>query len=66
MALQEASAYRTVSQPRVMVFAGVFPVALLAKEHEAIYKSKGEALREILTRQERQCTLSHWQLSWLN
>ena len=40
-ALRVASAYRIVSEPTVMVFAGVIPIALLAKERQAIYKRKG-------------------------
>ena len=65
-ALRVASAYRTVSEPAVMVIAGVIPVALLAKERKAIYRRKGENLREVVAREERQRTLNEWQLSWQN
>ena len=65
-ALRVASAYRTVSEPAVMVIAGVIPVALLARERQAIYKRKGDEPREVVAREERQHTLDEWQLSWQN
>ncbi|XP_054288152.1 uncharacterized protein LOC129003849 [Macrosteles quadrilineatus] len=40
-ALRVASAYRTVSEPAILVIAGVIPVKLLAAERKAIYQRQG-------------------------
>lgn len=44
-ALQVLSAYRTVSEPAVMVIAGMIPAALLAKERKTTYTREREDSR---------------------
>lgn len=63
-ALRVASAYRTVSEPAVLVIAGVIPVALLAKERKAVYHRKAEVGKAMASRDERARTLEIWQAAW--
>lgn len=63
-ALRVASAYRTVSEPAVLVIAGVIPIDLLAKERRAIYLKKPEIGKKAASREERLRTLECWQRSW--
>ncbi|XP_046687122.1 uncharacterized protein LOC124372755, partial [Homalodisca vitripennis] len=63
-ALRVASAYRTVSEPAVLVIAGVIPVKLLAEERKAIYQRKGEIGKERATSKERTRTYRQWQELW--
>ncbi|XP_046679324.1 uncharacterized protein LOC124366767 [Homalodisca vitripennis] len=64
-ALRVASAYRTVSEPAVLVVAGVIPVKLLAEERKAIYQRKGEIGKEPhATSSERTRTYRQWQGLW--
>ncbi|XP_046688647.1 uncharacterized protein LOC124374485 [Homalodisca vitripennis] len=63
-ALRVASAYRTVSEPAVLVIAGVIPVKLLAEERKAIYQRKGEIGKERATSEERTRTYRQWQELW--
>lgn len=65
-ALRVASAYRTVSEPAVLVVAGVIPVKLLAEERKAIYHRKGEADKDTVRREERARTYRRWQEMWEN
>ena len=60
-ALRVASAYRTVSEPAVLVVAGVIPVKLLAVERKAIYQRRGE---DQARTEERTRTYQLWQESW--
>lgn len=63
-ALRIASAYRTVSEPAVMVLAGVVPVHLLARERQVIYRRRDEGDRAAVAAEERENTLTAWQASW--
>jgi len=63
-ALRVASAYRTVSEPAVLVIAGVIPIHLLARERQAIYRRRAEANRATVATEEREHTLVEWQTSW--
>lgn len=63
-ALRIVSAYRTVSEPAVMVLAGTIPIHLLAMERQRIYEKRGEGDRNRVARLEREQTLSSWQESW--
>lgn len=65
-ALRVSCAYRTVSEPAVLVIAGVVPVGLLALERKAIYERKGEIGRARATKEERERTMTRWQESWSN
>lgn len=56
-ALQVVSAYRTFLEAAVVI-ARVIPVAFLVKKRKAIYSYKVDDLREVLAREERQCTLT--------
>ncbi|XP_054272570.1 UDP-glycosyltransferase UGT5-like [Macrosteles quadrilineatus] len=60
-ALRVASAYRTVSEPAVLVIAGVIPVKLLAVERKAIYRRRGE---DEARTEERTRTYQLWQEGW--
>lgn len=59
-----ASDYGTVSEALVMVITGVVLLALLAKKRKANYTHKGENLRVMVAHEERQRTITEWQLSW--
>lgn len=63
-ALRVASAYRTVSEPAVLVIAGVIPIALLARERQAIYRRKAEGNPDTVQAEERTRTLRCWQEDW--
>lgn len=63
-ALRVASAYRTVSEPAVLIIAGVIPIALLAGERQAIYRRREEADKKKVRQEERASTLASWQESW--
>lgn len=65
-ALRVACAYRTVSEPAVLVIAGVVPVGLLALERKKIYERKREAGRARASKEERARTMTKWQESWSN
>lgn len=62
-ALRVVSAYRTVSEPAVLVVAGVIPVALLAQERKRLYIRKRRT-GEVGTANERDATLAEWQRLW--
>lgn len=63
-ALRVTCAYRTVSEPAVLVIAGVIPVGLLALERKAIYEKKSEIGRALASTEERALTMRKWQDSW--
>ncbi|XP_054283423.1 uncharacterized protein LOC129000486 [Macrosteles quadrilineatus] len=63
-ALRVASAYRTVSEPAVMVIASVIPVFHLARERQAIYRRRPEVDRETAAREERNRSFDRWQREW--
>lgn len=65
-ALRIASAYRTVSEPAIMVVAGVIPIFLLAKERKRVYERKQlEEDRSIVRSEERDRILAEWQQCWI-
>lgn len=63
-ALRVASAYRTVSEPAILVIAGVIPIDLLAKERKTVFLRKSEVGRKIASQEERSRTMECWQASW--
>ncbi|XP_054283430.1 uncharacterized protein LOC129000490 [Macrosteles quadrilineatus] len=63
-ALRVPSAYRTVSEPAVLVIAGVIPVKLLAAERKAIYQRQGYIGKDAARTEERSRTFQMWQESW--
>ncbi|XP_018799939.1 PREDICTED: uncharacterized protein LOC108975699 [Bactrocera latifrons] len=62
-ALRVASAYRTVSEPAVLVISGVIPIDLLAKERRQLWLWKKDGIEtHMATRQQaRKQTLELWQ-----
>lgn len=48
--MHAVSAYRTISEPAVIVTAGRVHVVILAKECKAINSRKGEGLREVVVK----------------
>lgn len=63
-ALRVASAYRTVSEPAVLLIAGAVPIDLLAMEKRAIYLRRSEGNRDSIAREERARTIQAWQRLW--
>lgn len=63
-ALRVASAYRTVSEPAVLVVAGVMPIDLLAKERKIAYQRKMEIGGETARREARNQMMESWQRAW--
>lgn len=63
-ALRITSAYRTVSEPAVLVIAGVIPVALLAEERKQVYQTKQELGKKSAAEEARKNTLAKWQTIW--
>ncbi|XP_049308710.1 uncharacterized protein LOC125777657 [Bactrocera dorsalis] len=65
-ALRVASAYRTVSEPAVLVISGVIPIDLLAKERRQLWLWKKDGIEiHMATRQQaRKQTLELWQDRW--
>ncbi|XP_046685125.1 uncharacterized protein LOC124370866 [Homalodisca vitripennis] len=63
-ALRVCCAYRTVSEPAVLVIAGVIPIKLLAGERKAIYQRQGEIGKDTARTEERSRTYQQWQNSW--
>lgn len=59
-ALRIASAYRTVSEPAVLVIAGVIPIDLLALERKRVYDGNGTVSRAAA----RSHTMDEWQSRW--
>lgn len=63
-AIRVASAYRTVSEPAVLIIAGVAPIELLARERKAVYERKAEVGKELATIEAKARTLERWQTLW--
>lgn len=65
-ALRVASAYRTVSEPAVLVISGVIPIDLLAKERRQLWLWKKDGIEiHMATRQQaRKQTFELWQDRW--
>lgn len=63
-ALRVTCAYRTVSEPAVLVIAGMIPIGLLAMERKAVHERKAEVGRERACIEERACTMRKWQEAW--
>ncbi|XP_054259233.1 uncharacterized protein LOC128983977 [Macrosteles quadrilineatus] len=59
-AFRVASAYRTVSEPAVLVIAGVIPVKLLAAERKAIYQRQGYIGKDAARTEERSRTFQSY------
>uniref|UniRef100_A0A1B6JZR0 Uncharacterized protein n=1 Tax=Homalodisca liturata TaxID=320908 RepID=A0A1B6JZR0_9HEMI len=59
-ALRISSAYRTVSEPAVLVIAGVIPIDLLALERKRVYDGNGTVSRATA----RSHTMDEWQTRW--
>ncbi|XP_046683487.1 uncharacterized protein LOC124369515 [Homalodisca vitripennis] len=64
VALRVCTAYRTVSEPAVLVVAGVIPVNLSAGERKAIYQRQGEIGKDTARTEGRSRTYQQWQNSW--
>ncbi|XP_046834335.1 uncharacterized protein LOC124431019 [Vespa crabro] len=56
-ALRIASAYRTASEPAILVIAGVIPIAPLAKELKAVHLRKTEVVTTAPSKEERKKTI---------
>lgn len=56
--LRVASAHRTVSEPGMIVIAGVIPMALHAAKRRCIYLKKGEGSKEAVACDWRKLALS--------
>lgn len=63
-ALRVTSAYRTVSEPAVLVIAGVVPIHLLADETRRVFIRRNEQQRRAIRNEERTATLASWQQIW--
>lgn len=63
-ALRIASAYRTVSEPAVLVIAGVIPIDLLAEERKNVYDKKGHLGKKKAAEEARDLTVRKWQRAW--
>lgn len=63
-ALRVVSSYRTVSEPAVLVVAGVMPIDLLAAEKKHIYERKEEVGKETATVEAKALTMQLWQERW--
>lgn len=63
-ALRIASSYRTVSEPAVLVIAGVIPIDLLASERKQIHDLREEHQPELAREAARKESLRHWGERW--
>lgn len=63
-ALRVACAYRTVSEPAVLVIAGVTPISLLANERKRIFERKRVVGKAQASIEARARTLERWQEIW--
>lgn len=63
-ALRITSAYRTVSEPAVLVIAGVTPIDLLAAQRKYVYEKKAELGIEAATAEGKALTQRKWQERW--
>lgn len=62
MALRVAMAYRTVSTTAAQVIAGIIPIHLLIDERRRMMDREGP--REAVRKEEREITLTKWQLEY--
>lgn len=60
-ALRVACAYRTVSEPAVLLIAGIIPIDLLAKKRKRVYERKGEEDRTRVKIEEHENVLLAWE-----
>lgn len=63
-ALRIASAYRTVSEPAVLVIASVIPIVHLARERIEAYRAKRQIEADPPLETPREVTLRRWQTEW--
>lgn len=63
-ALRVACSYRTVSEPAVLVIAGVIPIDLLAQERRFVYQTKVDLGLLPARRTARTNTILAWQQRW--
>lgn len=65
-ALRVASAFRTISMEAVCVISGTLPLRVLAEERRILYQRKKSTTlsAEELGTEERQRSISRWQLQW--
>lgn len=63
-ALRICSSYRTVSEPAIMVIAGVIPIELMAEERKKIHDTKDNLGREEAWKVAREYTMLYWQEKW--
>ena len=63
-ALRVTSAYRTVSEPAILVLAGSPPIHLLAQERRVIYLRGLKTPRSQAAKEARKETLRIWQQTW--
>lgn len=66
-ALRVASAYRTVSEPAVLVISGTIPIDLLAEERKALWRTRTQISRineETTPSEARAQIMQRWQDRW--
>ncbi|XP_033228922.1 uncharacterized protein LOC117180535 [Belonocnema kinseyi] len=63
-ALRVACSYRTVSEPAILVVAGVIPIYLQARERKYIYRKKSEIGKQEAKRQARAYNRDQWNTRW--
>ena len=63
-ALRVASAYRTVSEPAVLVIAGVMPIDLMARERKQAYQRKPELGNIAAASEAREHAPHTWKERW--
>ena len=64
-ALRVTSSYSTVSEPTVLVFAGVIPVDLLAQTRNFVHEIEGTLGRGRSREVAREQALGAWQARWI-
>ncbi|WP_236254242.1 hypothetical protein, partial [Rhodococcus sp. NKCM2511] len=62
--LRIASSYRTVSEPAVLVVAGVFPIDLLAQERQFVHQKRSVLGKEEASRLARSTSIETCQSRW--
>ncbi|XP_046817454.1 uncharacterized protein LOC124423599 [Vespa crabro] len=63
-ALRIACSYSTVSEPAVLVVAGVIPIDLLAQERQLIHQQRSVLGKEEASRHTRSTSIETWQSRW--
>ncbi|XP_033229117.1 uncharacterized protein LOC117180735 [Belonocnema kinseyi] len=63
-ALRIACAYRTVSEPAILVIAGTIPIDLLAQEKKKVFLRKTEVTKAVAKAEARAATMEEWQQRW--